>query len=389
MEIHFSEKMDRFRLGVFNELAHMKEQMRRKGIDLIDLSIGSPDLPPPLFIRKELEVAIKIPTNYEYSITGITPFKEAISTYYKENHSVDIEPNEEILVLMGSQDGLVHLPMVLTNPGDIILVPDPGYTAYEAGIAMADAVAYPMPLKKENNYLPDLFEIPEDIARKAKMMILNYPGNPIPALATQDFFEEVIQFAKKHNIVVLHDFAYSELYYTEHKPISFMSIDGAKDVGVEFNSLSKSYNMAGCRVGFAVGNSRVLSGLNTLKSNLDYGVFLPIQQAGMKALLDNSNFSNELRSIYRGRRDTLVEGLQKIGWEVEIPDASMFVWAKVPSTYSSISFTFELIEKTGVVVTPGNAFGAQGEGYVRIALVKPEEILNKAIENISKSGMFM
>jgi aspartate/methionine/tyrosine aminotransferase len=336
---------------------------------------------------EELAKHVQDPSQYGYSLTGIMELHQAIAEYYSQEFDVKLQTDNEVLMVMGSQDGLVHLPMVLTNPDDIILVPDPGYTAYNSAIFLAGATPFPMPLKEENQFLPDLDSIPEEIRRKAKLMILNFPGNPVPALATREFFEKVVQFAKENNIVILHDFAYSELYYDE-KPISFLSTEGAKDVGIEFNSLSKSFNMAGCRIGYVVGNFFIIDALNRLKSNLDYGVFIPIQKAAICALRNTSTFSDNTRAVYKKRRDILVYGLQELGWNVDAPKASMFIWAKVPDQYSSTSFAYKLIDETGIVVTPGNAFGKEGEGYVRIALVQNEEVLLRAVSKLRESGLF-
>jgi LL-diaminopimelate aminotransferase len=387
LNITLSDRMKEFQPLIFSDLSNYKKQKIQEGKEIIDLSVGSPDLPPPDFVMDELAKRVQNPSQYGYSLTGIVELHQAISTYYERQYRVTVSSNKEVLMLMGSQDGLVHLPMVLTNPGDIILVPDPGYTAYATAISLAGATPYPMPLKEQNQFLPDLNQIPEEIRVKAKLMILNFPGNPVPALATKDFFRQVIQFAKKHNIVVLHDFAYSELYYGE-KPISFLSVEGANDVGIEFNSLSKSFNMAGCRIGYVVGNAFIIDALNRLKSNLDYGVFIPIQKAAISALQNASNFSDNLRAVYKKRRDVLVNGLNKIGWNIETPKASMFIWAKVPKVFTSTSFTYKLIDETGIVVTPGNAFGKTGEGYVRIALVQNEILLLKAISKLKESKLF-
>ncbi|WP_139365194.1 LL-diaminopimelate aminotransferase [Litchfieldia alkalitelluris] len=388
MMVELSKKMKHFQVGVFNELANLKTKHIKEGKELIDLSIGSPDLPPADFIKQELIEKSQDASNYQYALKGIDQLNEAICKYYSKKYNVELQNDTEVSVVMGSQDGLVHLPMVLTNPGDIILVPDPGYTAYAAGIALADAIPYKMLLNKERNYLPSLADIPEEVAQKAKLMILNYPGNPVPAVGSYEFFQEVVEFARRYNIVVIHDFAYSELYYTKDKPISFLSVPGAKEIGVEFNSLSKSFNMAGCRIGYVIGNQTVISALKALKSNLDYGVFLPIQYAAVRALDDESDFSEELRNIYKNRRDILVNGLNELGWDIQRPKASMFLWAKVPDGYTSTSFTYELVERAGVVVTPGNAFGENGEDFVRIALVQPEAILELAVEKIRNSGLF-
>jgi aspartate/methionine/tyrosine aminotransferase len=387
MSFAFSQKMNQFQTSIFNELAKYKNHKIAEGHQVIDLSIGSPDLPPPTYVMQELASSVTDPALYRYSLTGTPELHQAISIYYKRNYEVDLSPMNEVLMVMGSQDGLVHLPLVLTEPGDIILVPDPGYTAYAAGISLAEATPYSMPLKEENHFLPDLELIPEDIRLKAKMMILNYPGNPVPAIATEAFFKSVVQFANKYNIVVLHDFAYSELFYGE-KPLSFLSVEGAKEVGIEFNSLSKSFNMAGCRIGYVVGNPLILHGLDRLKSNLDYGVFLPIQKAAVCALTNSNAFSDELRMIYKKRRDILVNGLHSLGWHVQSPPASMFVWAKIPSCYTSTEFAYKLIDTTGIVTTPGIAFGEHGEGFLRISLVQSEEVLKMAVLRLKESGIF-
>lgn len=387
MLIHTANRMRSFQENIFTELAKLKKEKILQGSNIIDLSIGSPDLPPPAIVMDTLSDAAKNPNMYGYALKGTEEFHLAVKNYYKGNYQVDLNEQHEVLLLMGSQDGLVHLPMVLCDPGDYVLVPDPGYTAYSTGVSMAGANLYPMPLLKENHFLPNLKDIPKEVCEKSKLMILNYPGNPVPALATEEFFKEAIEFARQNNIVILHDFAYSELYY-DQKPISFLSIEGAKEVGVEMNSLSKSFNMAGSRIAYAVGNQEILMQLSNLKSNLDYGVFLPIQAAAAKAMLDDSNFLENNRSTYKRRRDILIDGFQKLGWKVSSPKASMFIWAEIPHGYTSKEFTFSLLEKANVVVTPGNAFGEWGEGFVRIALVQPEETLIRALQQIEKSGFF-
>jgi LL-diaminopimelate aminotransferase len=386
LDITLSQKMNEFGESIFNELANYKKQKLREGHEMIDLSVGSPDLPPPPNVIDALTSHVQDPSLYGYSLTGTDELYEAISVYYSNRFDVSVRKENEVLMVMGSQDGLVHFPMVFTNPGDVVLVPDPGYTAYTAGIALSGATPYGMPLKEENGFLPDLNVIPDDVCQKAKLMILNFPGNPVPALATESFFKKVIEFAKKHQIIVLHDFAYSELYY-EEKPISFLSVEGAKEIGVEFNSLSKSFNMAGCRIGYIVGNPEIIAAVNRLKSNLDYGVFLPIQKAAIAALRETSSFSDELRQTYKERRDILVKGLAEIGWHVDSPKASMFIWAKVPAGFTSTNFTYHLIDKAGIVVTPGNAFGPSGEGYVRIGLVQNEATLEKAVQRLKEISL--
>ncbi|MEW9674911.1 LL-diaminopimelate aminotransferase [Lentibacillus sp. L22] len=388
MNITLSDKMAHFQTSIFSELSNYKKQKLQAGMEMIDLSVGSPDLPPAPFVIEELTKNAQDPTQYGYTLTGTESLHQAITDYYRKNYGVEISAENETWMVMGSQDGLVHLPMVLTNPGDIILLPDPGYTAYDTGLSLADATPYRMPLKEENGFLPDLESIPESIRQRAKMMVLNFPGNPVPTLATREFFQQVVAFAKKYQIAVLHDFAYSELYYEDEKPISFLSVDGAKDVGVEFNSFSKSFNLAGCRIGYVVGNSTIVNGLSRLKSNLDYGVFLPIQKAAICALQNSTDFSEKLRSVYKGRRNILVDGLNALGWKVDTPKASMFLWAKVPEGFTSTAFTYRLMDEAGIVVVPGNAFGESGEGYVRIGLVQPKYVLEQAVEKIETSGLF-
>jgi len=386
MEVLTSERMKVFQTSVFTELSTYKNERMKQGLEVIDLSVGSPDLAPPSNVVEVLAESVRDHSQYGYSLKAIDEFNEAVAYYYQSRFSVSVNPKNEVLQFIGSQDGLVHLPMVFADPGDIVLVPDPGYTAYEAGVQLASATLYPMPLKKENQFLPQLKDISEEVANKAKVMFLNFPGNPVPALATKEFFEEVVQFAKKHHIVVVHDYAYSELMFDGNRGISFLEIDGAKEVGVEFNSLSKSFNMAGTRVGYIVGNPKIIEEVNKLKSNLDYGIFLPIQKAAATALKGDPQFLSENALVYQKRRNVLVEGLSSIGWNVEKPPATMFIWAEIPKGWISKDFALELV-KAGVVVTPGYAFGENGEGYVRIALVQSEEKLKRAVELIKISGI--
>lgn len=388
MNVQLSKRMEAFGPSIFSELARFKQKKIAEGAEMVDLSIGSPDLPPPDFVMEALVQSAGEKNDYGYTLTGTSEFYEAVAHYYEQNYDVALNPKKEVMLMMGSQDGLVHLPMVFADPDDLILVPDPGYTAYATGIAMAGAKMHVMPLLPDHQFLPDLDSIPEEAAKQAKMMILNFPGNPVPAMANEVFFAKVISFAKKYNILVIHDFAYSELYYDGHKPLSFLSVPGAKEVGIEMNSLSKSFNMAGCRIGYAIGNEHVIGALTRFKSNLDYGVFLPIQKAAIAALRNGADFCRESREIYQRRRDMLVDGLGALGWHVEKPVGSMFVWAKIPSGWNSLDFAYALMDQANVVVTPGHAFGPTGEGYVRIALVQPEKAIRQALQNIEKSGVF-
>lgn len=388
MSYTLSTRMKAFQSSIFSELAAYKKKKLAEGHEIIDLSIGNPDMPPADIVIETLVSAANERNNYGYTLTGTQEFHEAVTEYYEMNHRVTLNADNEILLLMGSQDGLVHLPMVFADSDDIILVPDPGYTAYATGLAMAGATPYFMPLQKENNFLPDLHTIPKEVALKAKMMILNFPGNPVPAMATESFFTDVIAFAKEYNIIVVHDFAYSEFYYDNQKPISFLSVPGAKDVGVEINSLSKSYSLAGSRIGYIIGNKEVVGALKQFKSNTDYGVFLPIQKAATVALKEGASYCAANRSIYQKRRDTFIDGLTEIGWYVEKPAGSMFIWAEIPKGYTSLEFAYSLIDRANVVVTPGHAFGPHGEGFVRIALVQNEEKLKQVVNNIKNSGIF-
>ncbi|MGC4376387.1 LL-diaminopimelate aminotransferase [Fictibacillus sp. Mic-4] len=382
MNLARSDKMEKLTTSIFTELANRKQEAIKKGIDVIDLSVGSPDMPPASFVVDALVKHVKDTTNYGYTLRGISEFHDAVCYFYKNRYGVELEADTEVLQLMGSQDGLAHLATALINPGDYVLVPDPGYPIYEASVTLAGGTIHPMPLLAENQFLPKLDEIPLEIVNKTKMMMLSYPGNPVTALADRTFFEEVVQFAKRHNILIVHDFAYSELIFDNHPQISFMSVPGAKEVAIEFNSLSKTFNMAGCRIGYVVGNAQAINILAALKSHIDYGIFYPIQKAAIAALTSDFSVLSEQVKEYETRRNALISGLAKSGWNVQKSAATMFIWAKIPEGWTSRQFAFELIENTGVVVVPGDAFGSRGEGYVRIALVQPPERLEQAAGRI-------
>jgi LL-diaminopimelate aminotransferase len=382
MKIVPSDKVGSLTTGIFMEVANKKQEVMKQGKDVIDLSVGSPDLAPPSFVVETLLQYAKDPSKYGYTLKGTPEFHQAVCYFYKTRYGVDLHADREVLQLMGSQDGLAHLATAIINPGDVVLVPDPGYPIYEASVTLAGGEIYPMPLKEKHKFLPQLDQIPLDILQKTKMMIISYPGNPVTALADEAFFKKVVEFAKVHNILVVHDFAYSELIFDGHPPISFMSIPGAKEVGIEFNSLSKTFNMAGCRIGYVVGNTEALHILGTLESHIDYGTFYPILKAGEKALTADPSILADQVKEYEARRDALLSGLEKGGWSVPKSSATMFVWAKIPAGWKSRDFAFKLIEKAGVAVVPGDAFGKEGEGYVRMALVQPPEKLAQAAERI-------
>lgn len=392
-----SERSLQLGSAIFAELAQWKRQAQAEGKTIIDLGIGSPDLPPSERVIRALKEAVSDAGNYGYpGSAGLLEFREVAAEWCRHRFDIELDPESEVLTLIGSQDGLAHLALSICNPGDVAIVPDPGYPVYEAGLALAGVTPYRVPLREENGYLPDLEQIPVDIRQKAKFMLLNYPSNPLTVPADLSFFERWIDFARKYDIVAVHDLAYSELAFDGLKPPSILQIPGAKQVAVEFHSLSKSFNMAGCRIGFAIGRRDVLQALATVKSNIDYGVFLPIQRAGIEALKENMEQGGENRyaRIYERRRDVFVDQLQQYGWQVEKPKATMFVWAKVPPGWASRQISREMLFHAGVVVVPGDAFGREGEGYVRIALVQDESVLIEAarrlgmtIQNLQKNDV--
>lgn len=385
-----SKRLDQLKSAVFAELERIKEEVAAQGIGIIDLGIGSPDKPPAPHVYQALRDAVDNLSNYGYpSSRGSKELRDTIAWWYNERFRVNLDPESEVLVLMGSQDGLGHLPLGFLDPGDIVLIPDPGYPVYAAGAILAGAEMYSMPLKEENDFLPDFKAIPESIAQKAKMMILNYPNNPVAAVADISFFKQVVEFAQKYGILVCHDFAYSELAFDGYRPPSFLEAPGAKEVAVEFHSVSKTYNMAGVRLGFVVGSSEAIEALTRIKSNIDYGVFLPIQEAGIAALKGPQDSVLNTVASYMSRCDILLEGLAQIGWQIRRPKGTMFAWANLPKGYtSSEAFAEELLRKTGVVMVPGVAFGKQGEGYVRIALVQEEDVIREAVRRISEQFDF-
>ncbi|MTI79446.1 MAG: aminotransferase class I/II-fold pyridoxal phosphate-dependent enzyme [Firmicutes bacterium] len=384
-----SSRMKNLDSAIFSEMNARKQEVEKRNIEVFNLGIGSPDRNPAPHIVEAMHSALNKPGYYTYPLTGKPQLHRALTDWYFNRFGVQLNPDNEVLVLMGSQDGLGHLSMAYIDPGDIALVPDPGYPIYAASILLAQGEIYPMPLLKENKFLPDLDNIPKEVAKKAKLMWLNYPNNPVAAVADRAFFEKVVDFAKENEVLICHDVAYSELAFDGYKPISFLEVPGSKEVGIEFYSVSKTYNMAGCRCGFAVGNAEVLAELAKIKSNIDYGVFSVVQDGAIAALTGPQDCVAENARIYERRRDVLVDGLTDLGWIMPKPRASMFVWAPLPKGYtSSKEFAIELLEKTGVLVIPGVAFGQQGEGYVRIALVQSEDQLKEAVEQIKQNFKF-
>lgn len=384
MNMKQAERMSIFKAAVFGQLIDAANKQVALGKKIIDLSLGSPDLPPHEKIRKTLSEKSKQADMYGYTLTGLKKFNEAVADYYKRTVNVQLNPTTEVLQTMGSQEGLVHLPLAFCNEGDVVLTTNPAYIAYDAGIKLAGAQPYYMPLRAENNFLPDLDAIPNEVAEKASLMILNMPGNPVPAMPDKAFFEKVIAFAKKYKILVLHDAAYSEYYFSGDKAFSFLAVEGAKDLGLEINSLSKSFSLAGARIAYFVGNAKAIEILRRLKSNLDYGVFAPIQEAAITALNNAEEITADLRAVFRARHQVMTKGLQENGWQVAPSDGGMFVWAKYPQAMSDQDFVLHAIEESGIMMVPGSAFGSEGEGYVRIALVQDLAILKEAVKRLAK-----
>jgi LL-diaminopimelate aminotransferase len=369
---------------LFASIDKMKQEAIEKGTDLIDLSIGDPDLPTPSHIVKAMKKAVEKPVNHRYpSYKGMLSYREAVAGWYQKRFGVELDPQTEVLSLIGSKEGIGHIPLAFVNQGDIVLVPSPGYPVYSAGTLFAGGKSYFMPLKEENGFLPDLDAIPKEILRKAKLIFLNYPNNPTTSMAPRKFYKEVVSIAYKYNFIVCHDASYSEIHF-DNKPLSFMQIPGAKDVGIEFHSLSKTYNMTGWRIGFAVGNSEVLAGLGKIKTNLDSGVFQAIQEAAIVALNTESGVLSAIRKTYEERRDALYSGLKKLGMQVKKPKATFYIWAKIPPDFDSMGFVAYLLNKAGVLATPGNGFGETGEGYIRFALTASVEKIKEAVVRIGK-----
>ncbi|HJR76883.1 MAG TPA: LL-diaminopimelate aminotransferase [Nitrospiraceae bacterium] len=372
---------------LFAAIDKMKQEAIRRGVDIINLGIGDPDLPTPSPIIETLRKAAGEPKHHQYpSYEGMASFRAAVADWYQRRFRVTLDPVSEVLTLIGSKEGIGHVPLAFVDPGDVVLVPSPGYPVYPVGTSFAGGVSHIMPLTKQNGFLPDLDAIPKDIARKAKLMWLNSPNNPTSVVMGTHYFAQVVDFARTYQVIICHDAAYSEIFYDGNRPASFLEIEGAKEVGVEFHSLSKTYNMTGWRLGFAVGNKEVLAGLGKVKSNLDSGVFQAIQEAGITALTLDESITDNLRNTYQERRDVLVPGLKQLGLEVDPPPAAFYVWVTVPQGYTSASFTAHLLEKAGIVTTPGNGFGSPGEGYVRMTVTTSKDRLAEAVERIRKTG---
>jgi LL-diaminopimelate aminotransferase len=370
---------------LFAEIDRRKREALGRGVDLIDLGIGDPDIPTPsVIVEKLMETASK-PVNHRYpNSSGMAEFRAAVANWYKARFDVNLDPIKEVVSLIGSKEGIGNMAVAFVDPGDVVLVASPCYPVYHIGTAFNGGKNYFLALKKENAFLPDLEAIPSEIARQAKLLWINYPNNPTAAVADKGFFERVVDFANKYNVIVCHDAAYTEMGYDGYRPMSFLQVEGARDVGIEFHSLSKTFNMTGWRIGMAVGNPELVTGLAQAKSNLDSGIFQAIQEAGIEALRLGDQIVEPSRKIYQERRDVLVDGLRAVGLDCEKPRATFYVWVSCPKGLSSAAFTTKLLEEAGVVTTPGNGFGDAGEGYVRFTVCVDKERLREVAERIRR-----
>lgn len=383
-----AKRLDNIPPYLFAEIDKKKEEAIKRGVKVLSLGIGDPDLPTPPHIVDALYEAAKIVSNQKYPpYEGTKEFRKAVAEWYEKRFNVTLDPEKEVLTLIGSKEGIAHIFLAFVDPGDIALIPDPGYPVYKVATILAGGIPYTFPLKPDT-YLPDFSNVPEEVARKAKIMFLNYPNNPTAAVADLSIFEEAVEFAKKYDIILCHDNAYSEVTFDGYIAPSILEVKGAKDIAVEFHSLSKTYNMTGWRIGFAVGNKDIIDGLSIVKTNVDSGVFMAIQYAGVVALRGSQDVVEENKRVIAKRRDIFVEGLKKLGWDIKPTKGTFYLWVPIPKNFkSSIEFASFLLEKTGIVVPPGIGYGENGEGYFRIALTVDEPVLKEALERMESAGI--
>jgi LL-diaminopimelate aminotransferase len=383
----FAERLKQLPPYLFKEIDRVKDEVRARGVDIIDLGVGDPDLPTPGFIIEALQKAVLNPSTHRYpSYSGMNNFRDAVARWYKRRFGVTLDPEREVVTLIGSKEGIAHLPLAFNNPGDLNLATSPAYPVYHIGTMFAGARTHFLPLLQENHFLPDLSQISGEVARQAKLLFFNYPNNPTAAVADMGFFTKVVDFCREHHIMAVHDAAYTEMAYDGYCPPSFLQVPGAKEIGIEFHSLSKTYNMTGWRLGFAVGQADAIDGLGKIKSNIDSGAFNAIQYAGLAALDSDQSAVAENCRILQERRDILIAGLKKLGYAAAAPQATFYVWLPTPTGISSAQFTSLLLEQAGIVTTPGNGFGAPGEGYVRLALTVNNSRLEEALDRLSRLG---
>lgn len=370
---------------LFAEIDRLRKQVAKQGVDLIDLGVGDPDMATPEGIVSQAASAVSRPGHHRYpSYEGMIEFRQAVAAWMERRFGVDIDPQTEVISLIGSKEGIAHLPLAYINPGDISLVPSPGYPVYSTATLFAGGESFFLPLLKENRFLPDLSVVPEQVCKRAKLLFINYPNNPTAGVADGRFFQRVVDFARRNELVVCHDAAYCEVYYDGKKPASFLETPGAKEVGVEFHSLSKTFNMTGWRIGFVCGNAEIVEALGKVKTNIDSGVFQAVQEAAAYALANEDDSAQRMRQVYQQRRDILQAGIREAGLEMETPSATFYLWVSVPHGTSSAEFASHLLEKAGIVATPGNGFGQAGEGYIRLSLTVATERIKEAAERIAR-----
>ena len=387
MEIIQAQRLKQLPPYLFAQIDRMKQEVKAKGVDIIDLGIGDPDRPTPPHIIERLQKAAADAENHRYpSYEGMLSFRQAVAAWYLKRFGITLNPQDEVVSLIGSKEGIAHIPLAFVNPGERVLVPSPGYPVYKTSTIFAGGILEIMPLRRENGFLPDFSAIPERVFKETRLMFLNYPNNPTSAVAEKSFFAEAIALAKKYNIIICHDAAYSEVAFDGYRPQSFLEVDGAREVAIEFHSLSKTYNMTGWRIGFAVGNKEIVGGLGKIKTNIDSGIFQAVQWAGVEALTGDQRVADAMKGVYQERRDVLVSGLKSAGLDFDVPKATFYVWVCVPKGYTSSACTIHLLEKAGIVTTPGSGFGEEGEGYIRFALTVEKERLQEAVERIKKIG---
>jgi LL-diaminopimelate aminotransferase len=382
IEIKKAERIRKLPPYLFAEIDRLKREVAARGVDLINLGIGDPDTPTPAHIVERLRQAVGDPANHRYpDYEGLLSFRQAAAGWMQRRYGVTVDPATEVVSLIGSKEGIANTAVAFVDPGDIVLVPDPGYPVYHIGTAFNGGTTYRLPLRRENGFLPDLAAIPEEIARRARLLWLNYPNNPTAAVAPRAFLEDAVRFAERHGIIIGHDAAYAEIYFGERPP-SILEIPGGREVALEFHSLSKTFSMTGWRIGFAVGHPELVAGLGKVKTNVDSGIFQAVQEAGIAALTGDPGVVDRLRAMYRERRDVLVGGLERIGLPCDRPSGTFYVWVPVPRGLTAAGLATRCLTEAGVVVTPGNGFGEAGEGYIRLTLCSPSERLREAVERL-------
>ncbi|MCZ6555786.1 MAG: LL-diaminopimelate aminotransferase [Candidatus Dadabacteria bacterium] len=386
MDVKWASRIAGLPPYLFAEIDAKKNELIKKGVEVIDLGVGDPDIPTPDFIIEALKVGAEDPENHRYpSYQGMRSFRVAVADWYKERFNVDLDPDTEVIALIGSKEGIAHAPLAFIDPGDVGLFADPGYPVYPTSISFAGGEPYAVPILKENDFLPDLNAIPEDIRKRAQLIFLNYPNNPTTAIAEEGFFKDVVDFASKNNILICHDAAYTEIAYDGYSPLSFLQADGAKDVGIEFHSLSKTFNMTGWRIAFAVGNKKAIAGIGKIKTNIDSGAFQAVQYAGIVALQNYKSGLQDRIQIFQERRDIFCKGLDEAGLKYHFPKATFYVWFEVPEGLTSKEFSSKLLSESGIVVTPGNGFGEYGEGYARVSTTFSTERIIQAVERLKET----